>query len=336
MNPGTHCFKTIAAAFVVLLIWSDRVVLAEVKVDKVSCVGLVNCLRLANDEVEVVVTTDVGPRIIRYAFVGGGQNLLAVMPVTLDERSRNEWQPWGGHRLWLAPEAKPWSYAPDNSPIQHERQDDRTIRLRRGVETETGIEKEIVVALDAKGSGVTITHRLTNRNAKAVDLAPWALTIMASGGTVILPQEPYRSHDDELLPVRPLALWGYTDLSDPRWQIGPKYIRLSTDSTLKAPQKIGVGNRQGWAAYARRGQLFVKRIAPRDGATYPDFGSNFEAYTSSDFIELESLGPLTSLAPGATVEHVERWYLFKDVHVGDDEASVEKALAPVLTKAAAP
>ncbi|MGH9162217.1 MAG: hypothetical protein ACRD2X_19800, partial [Vicinamibacteraceae bacterium] len=264
---------------------------AETNVEKVSCLGgLPNCLRVTNGEVEVVVTTDIGPRVIQYAFVGG-ENILAEAPVDLDEKTRGEWQGWGGHRLWLAPEARPWSYAPDNEPIQHEvvpakqggggQAGPPAIRLMRGVEKETGMEKEIVVALDASGSGVTLTHRLTNRGQKAVDVAAWALTIMNGGGRAVLPQEPFKSHADELLPARPMALWGYTNLADPRWSIGPKFVQLATDSTIKTPQKIGIGNKQGWAAYFREGTLFVKRFAYQENADYPDFGSNTEVFTQA-------------------------------------------------------
>jgi len=53
-------------------------------------------------------------------------------------------------------------------------------------------------------------HRLTNRSVWGIDVAPWALTIMNGGGEVIVPHEPYRSHDDYLLPARPL-------LPTPNW-----------------------------------------------------------------------------------------------------------------------
>jgi hypothetical protein len=40
-------------------------------IENVSYGGWPNCLRIANDEVELIVTTDVGPRVIRYGFIGG-------------------------------------------------------------------------------------------------------------------------------------------------------------------------------------------------------------------------------------------------------------------------
>jgi hypothetical protein len=36
-------------------------------------------------------------------------------------------------------------------------------------------------------------------------------------------------------------------------------------------------------------------------------GCTFETFTNADFLELETLGPLTTLAPGQSVSHTERW-----------------------------
>ncbi len=41
---------------------------------------------------------------------------------------------------------------------------------------------------------------------------------------------------------------------------------------------------------------------------------------------LETLSPLTQLAPGEMLEHVEQWSLHKVSALGKDEASIEEAL----------
>jgi hypothetical protein len=304
-----------------------------VHVEKVSCLNLPNCYTLANGEVEVVVTTDIGPRVMRYAFVGG-ENILGEVPGSTAEKDKNTWQSWGGHRLWIAPEGQPKSYGPDNSPIKH-MVSGNSIRLEQPTEPGTGIQKTMVVTLDASGTGVTVQHTLTNRGAKPFELAPWALTVMNPGGVAIIPEEPYASHDSALLPARPIVLWHYTDLSDARFDIGPKFLRLATDPAKEASQKIGVGNKQGWVAYARNGLLFVKKAPYQEGKHYPDYGCNFEVYTAGNFIEVESLGYLQTLAPGQSAGHTEHWTLFRDVKVGakDTEAQVEAALKPILSAA---
>lgn len=324
----THPFTAAAA----LILLAPLPALAQVKIEKVSCLGLANCQRLSNGTVEVVVTTDVGPRIIRYALAGG-ENILAELPEGVTKTVLGDWKAWGGHRLWHAPEGNPRSYAPDNAPVRFDVVGPGKVRLTQPVEAGTGIQKTMTVVLEAAGTRVTVTHALANGNLWEVELAPWALTIMRGGGTAIVPQEPYGKHAENLLPVRPMVLWAYTDLSDPRFGIGPKYVRLRSDPARTEPQKIGIGNRQGWAAYAQGRDLFLKRFTYDGGARYPDYGSNVEVFTAGAFIELETLGPLVRLAPGGVAEHVEQWELFGNVDVGGTEDTLAAALAPILKPA---
>ena len=154
---------------------------------------------------------------------------------------------------------------------------------------------------------------------------------MAPGGRAIFPQEPYRAHSDYLLPARPVVLWYYTDMQDPRWIWGKKYIHLKQDKNMTNPQIIGLMNKQEWAAYVLNGQTFIKWAKFDEKATYPDYGCNFEAFTNADMLEMETLGPLTKLPPSESVQHVEKWSLHK-VSPTEDEDSIDKLLLPLVTK----
>ncbi len=48
---------------------------SAVRIEKIAYQGWANCYRVSNGEIELVVTGDVGPRIIRCGF-SGGQNLF--------------------------------------------------------------------------------------------------------------------------------------------------------------------------------------------------------------------------------------------------------------------
>lgn len=300
------------------------------KIEKVAYPKFGNCYRLANDTVEVFVTTDIGPRIICYRFLGGTNILGELGSETVVKTELGEWRPRGGHRLWHAPEAMPRSYVPDDDPVEAEVSGKSTVRVAPKLEAATGIQKALYIELDREGTGVTITHTLKNKGLWPVELAPWALTVMNGGGVTIFPQEPFISHDDKLLPGRSMTLWNFTDMSDSRWTFGKKYVRLKCDADVQCPQKIGAAVRPGWAAYLREKMLFVKRFPYIEGAVYPDFGCNFETYTDGDFMEVETLGQLAKLEPGQTAAHVERWFLFDDVEAGRDEDSLDKAIAPLV------
>ncbi len=304
----------------------------SVTVRKIAYKGWKNCCRIANGKVELIVTLDVGPRIIRFGFVGG-PNEFKEYEHQLGRRGGRKWRIYGGHRLWHAPEAEPRTYFPDNFPVGMEKRDG-VVRFIQPVETTTGIQKEMDVRLTAGRPRVELVHRLRNVGPWKVELAPWALSVMAPGGTAIIPLPPRGSHPKDLPPGNLLTLWLYTDMSDPRWTWGRKYILLKQDCSPKAtPQKIGALVPDGWAAYARGGHLFVKKFDWRPGAPYTDFGCNFETFTNHEMLELESLGPCTGIAPGQAVEHRETWALFRNVPTPETDRDVERHLLPLVKSA---
>ncbi len=295
--------------------------------EKVSYGGWPNCIRLTNGKIELIITTDVGPRVIRFGFVGG-QNIFKEFPDQMGKKGGQEWRSYGGHRLWHGPEAMPRTYFPDNEPVKYS-WDGKVLKLAQSVETTTGIVKEMEIALDPSEDHVTVLHRLVNESLWDVDLAPWALTVMAPGGKAIFPQEPYRSHDEYLLAARPMVLWGYTNMQDLRWTWGSKYIQFRQDPKAATNQKVGIMNTLGWSVYNLNGDLFLKRFGFDPKAKYPDFGCNNETYTDAQMLEIESLGPLVKLAPKEKVDHLEHWFLVKGV-LGNDEASLDRDLLPMV------
>lgn len=289
-----------------------------------------DCVKLTNGKMEMVVTVDVGPRVIRCGFVGG-QNFFEETPdIKVDIDNGEKWCLYGGHRLWHSPEAYPRSYSPDAEPVKHE-WDSKTLKLIQNVEKVNKIAKEVEIILDEKENMAILRHRLINKNIWPVKLAPWCLTVMAKNGRGIIPQEPYIPHPDRLLPARPMVLWHFTQMADPRWTWGNKYVQLRQDPNNKTKTKIGMLNKQGWAAYSLNGEVFIKRYGEDLDARYPDYGCNTETFTVDAFLELETLGPLRVLEPEASLIHEERWYIFKG-QVGPNEADIDRDLLPLVQK----
>jgi hypothetical protein len=300
--------------------------------ERVRCLGTHEGIRLDNGHVSLVATVDIGARIVEYAR-DGGMNVLGEARDASIETEYGVWRAYGGHRLWIAPEINPRSYVPDNEPVEVEELGETGVRLVSPIAQQIGIQKALTILLDSEGSGVSVLHRLTNHGPWTVELAPWALTIVGAGGEALVPQEPYRPHAESLLPVRTMALWSYTDLGDTRLHLGRRFIRVRSDTAMTEPFKIGLANAQRWAAWHRDGTLFLKRFPYAHDALYPDMGSNTEIYTAGDFMELESLGPMIRLDPGASVEHLERWHLYDGMTLSTDDDELESALLPVLLQA---
>ncbi len=292
--------------------------------EKVAYAGWPNCYRLTNGETELIVTSDVGPRVIRYGFVGG-QNLFYEKADELGKSGEAWWAMRGGHRLWISPEIKPDTYALDNSPVAV-KEENGGIRLVQPVEPETGLEKQMALGYESNGH-VTVTHSIANKGKQAKRLAPWSLSQMAPGGTGIVALPARGGHSEQLLPTNPLVMWAYTCFADKRWTFMNKYILLRQDKADHSPQKAGIFNLDTRAAYLLDSELFVKRSQAEAKAVYPDFHCSFEIFTNGDFLELETLGPLCELAPGATVTHVERWSLHKGIKPAElTEAEMDRMI----------
>ncbi len=302
---------------------------------KVAYLGSPNNIKLSNGNVELLIATDYGPRIMRYAIADSkdDDNVFATMPPdkpTL-HTEYGDWFIRGGHRLWHSPEAVPRTYEIDNDPIQAVIEGN-TIKLIQPLEKHTQILKEIWVTLDPTGSRVTLMHRLTNKGSFAVEMSGWAMSAMNKGGKAILPQEPFVSHDKVKLPARPVVLWPYTNMKDPRWMFGTNFITLQQDVNNNDSQKLGVFDTLGWAGYSHSGALFLKRYSVDKSKAYPDYNSNTEIYTDGGFLELETLSPLQQVAPGETLTHTERWWLFNKVDLGSGETGIAAALQPILSQ----
>lgn len=286
-----------------------------------------DCVKLENGAVALWVTQSVGPRIIGLALPGG-DNLLAVLPDEVaDLPGGGTFSFYGGHRLWYAPEDLRRTYLPDDAPVTVVDWDGGVL-VTQPVEAQTGIQKSLAISLPGRGARVLIEHMIHNRGRRPVELAPWAITQLIPGGVAILPQPSTAADQHGLLPNRQFALWPYTPIDSPHIAWGDRYVFVEAKMQSGA-LKIGFPNPLGWMGYAVQGNLFVKHAAYQPEADYFDRGSSSECYSNPRFLELETLGPRTKLAPGESTTHWETWAVYAGVSFEADEASVE-ALAVEL------
>ena len=199
---------------------------AAVQVEKVEYKGWHNCYRVSNGEVELIVTGDVGPRVIRYAFVGG-KNFFKEYPEQLGGTGEEKFQLRGGDRVWKAPEDPVATWAPDNVPVEIHTTPTGLV-AREPVEPLTGLQKEIEVSMAPSGTGVTVAHRVANRSLFALEYAPWALTMMAQGGIAVTGFPPRGHHPANLEATNPLVMWAYTNLARSALDLHPEIHGAAT------------------------------------------------------------------------------------------------------------
>lgn len=298
-----------------------------VEVEKVEYHGWPNCIKISNNIIEIIVLADVGPRVIHLGFKGQ-ENQFYENPIDIGQTGGDHWHNYGGHRLWHAPEDVIRTYVPDNFPVKVKRSKDGA-SFTSDIET-NGIQKVIEIHLSESQAKVKVNHILINHSVWPVELAPWALSVMKAGGRVIIPQPPKVEHDGHLLPTHTMALWGFTNMADPRWTWGEKYILLRQDSTFNYCQKIGCMNTLGWAAYQHGEYVFIKKFGCDASKIYPDFNCNFETYTDQNMLEVETLGPNVQLQPGEKVEHLEEWSLHKGIKPSITDTEIDQNILPLL------
>jgi hypothetical protein len=229
-----------------------------------------------------------------------------------------------------APEDPIATWAADNVTVEIQVTPTGLI-AREPVEPLTKLQKEIEVSLGASGTNVVVTHRITNRSLFPLEFSAWALTMMAPGGLAVSGFPPRGKHPENLEATNPLVTWAYTNLADPRWKFTKKYLTLRQDPNNKEAQKLGMFNPDTWAAYLLNNEAFVKRTKADPSRVYADFGCSFETFTNHEFLEVETLGPMTKLQPGQRVELTEKWGLFRDVQLPEiSDEELDRVVLPLV------
>ena len=303
--------------------------MAKISTDTVTDPVFGKCTSLNNGLIELRVTTDFGPRIIHCA-VKGMENMMFedTAKTPLGEKYEcfdDQHIIYGGHRLWISPEVVPRCYHPDNLPVTVT-EIENGARFTAAVEKENMIQKSFSVTLDPDTPRVKVVHTIRNVGLWDIELAPWALTVLAPGGVEVMPM-PDRATD--LLPNRNFTFWDYSVLNDSRVYFGDKFLSLKQDAYKENPFKLGYNNENGWAAYFNRGQVFIKHFEPIQNGFYPDNGCCFETYTNNKMLEMETLGEIEALEPDDFVTLEEEW----EIHAAEppkdqrDEAVLKAAVS---------
>ena len=283
-------------------------------------------MELNNGKLKLIVTTDVGPRIIYCSAADSDTNLFYQVKDQQGAVGDPEYRHYGGHRLWHSPQIGFRPNQSDNIPVPYSI-DKNSLLLKCPAEAATMVQKEIEITVDPDEPKARIRHRIYNRGLWPIKLAAWALTQMAGGGTEIL---PVPKEDTWFMPNYAISFWPWTRPNDHRFVLGGNYFILSHDSADDHWFKIGYRNTEGWGAYIVNGFMFVKKSFPIAGKEYPDYGSTFETFADNNFIELETLGPLETIEPDAYVEHIEEWQVYKNITLPSSEQEIDNLISEIF------
>lgn len=267
-------------------------------------------LRIANDVLEAFVTLDVGPRVIRLNLLGmenmfyNSGDMTGGVDVSEMYGKDEKWRTYGGHRTWIAPEARPETYYPDHDPVDYKLVDGGA-EFYPPTQRVTGMTHTLTVRIE--GNEVFLTNKLKNDSNETKRRAIWGITVTDVGGVaeVGLPTK-----DTGLLHNRRINLWPYTHLDDPRLTIENDRITVRQDPNGNGALKIGVNDEEGRIVCRNKGQELTLSYTPRHGeGEYPDGNVSSEIYTNPRILEIETLGLFHDIKPGETVTHEEKYSL---------------------------
>jgi len=270
--------------------------------------GWSKALRLSNGLVEAVVVPAIG-RVMQFHRVGG-ENVLWEDESLDGLRSGVDaegWSNFGGDKIWPSPQAgwetftgRPWPppEAFDSRPYEAELQGEQLL-LRSPVDNHYGIQTLRRIQLLPGQPVMGISTEFRKLSGEPVRAGIWVITQTRDPERVFV-----------LLPENPRMPSGFVS------QMGPVPGDLSLQGRLLSlsrdpAEKIKIGT-EGLSLLWVGPEDLLRIDAPELPGEYPDDGSRTEVYTNSDplpYVELETLGPLATLACGDVIEWTNTYTL---------------------------
>jgi hypothetical protein len=249
----------------------------------------------------LAATVQYRPNLRISSFTDGGlDNLLA----PLEARA-------SGIRTWfMEPCQQECSPYPACRAARCTAHDARSASLRTDPEPVSGLALLWEVRLDASTRTLHLRHGLRNHGSTTRRLAAWTLIAGLSSPRMhaLLLRDPgsnapalrVHAHDgsDTANPIRAEpVIWdipGVHDLPDAMHLDGPALVD-------QAELKVGLRATDGRAALVLDDTVLLSQVDATAAGPYPEGDLNLTTFRSADILEIEHVGPLSDVAPGATL-----------------------------------
>ena len=312
---------------------------APVTVTRITWQGWPGSIRLSNGLVEAVIVPTIG-RIMAFQFVGYPEtNPIFVnkdwLGKTVAEADPTQWASFGGDKLWPAPQsdwpkhnvrAWPPDQTFDGDPEIAELLPDG-VRLTTPNSVAFAAHATRTITLHPNQARLYIAQTLwKDPDAASPETLPTGLTPEQGGrlgrdgfplGIWSITQT--RGDETVFLPLSSFGKFplGYIPMGDPGTVV-PSELFTVQGGTLRivrdthGTHKVGTDSGAGWIASLYSNDVLFSLHEPyQAGASYPDGGLPLEIYTNDNpaYVEMELLGPLTSLTHGNKITHDIYWQL---------------------------
>ena len=181
----------------------------------------------------------------------------------------------------------------DKYPYEIEEDGTDKLVISSGVAEKLGLRVKKQFCTNDRDHSLVVTYSIINAGKQTRKVAPWEITRVPNEGVIFF--------DSPVEGITPAGLMPFKASEGIAW--------YETD-TANENRKVNADGK-GWLAYLNKGLLLVKKfedLSPTQPA--PD-EAEIQVYVNrgKTYIELESQGAYTTLAPGEQLTWTVKWYL---------------------------
>jgi len=275
--------------------------------------GWKNCILLSNGIFEAVISTEIGPRILRYAEVGGA-NVLYLDEFTAGQTEAPVWRAYGGRRFDYHLNGE-LVLTVENSPVKYELGDDR-VTFYLPNDEKTDISKEIMIRMCRRG-GLEIKQTLINNGTEIVNISAASATRLQPGGLAVTPW----AKGDKVI-----SLFKGQEVDNRRIKEGKELLFIQQDEVSKEEFEFGLLPSEQWCAYFNHGNMFIITCPVVEGDIKYVDQVNVAVRGLRNKFEIETRSPIYTLAAGERLTHTEVYNIFTRNYTPKIEEEAKEAL----------
>ncbi|MBA7567835.1 hypothetical protein ES708_09553 [subsurface metagenome] len=272
--------------------------------------GYTGCVELSNGSIRVVLEPNCGGRIMEYAL--NGQNVIYVDP----EHDGYVYVPGGrrinpsGGRCDIGPEM----LVPSRPALwlgkwKAEIIGPRTARMTSVEDASTGVQLIRTFQLAKDSSHLSYTQTIKNISGETKEYNHWSRTFAEGGGICLVPLTEKSRFPNGYIYYGPGSILNIRHEEHPNIRVRDGFLEVP--GTPPQP-KFGIDSYAGWFGYVTKSNLlFVKKFATYPNRVYGEVAAYTISlwYYKEQMCELEPIGPLEIIKPGASASFTEEWYL---------------------------
>ena len=211
--------------------------------------------------------------------------------------NQSRWPESFGSTFWTSPQ-KEWNWPPvpeiDKGVYKVEEKDGHLIMTGEVSEKlKYRIRKDF--STDAKDGAIVITYSIINESGEERKVAPWEITRVPNAGVI-----SFEAPVESIWPAGLMTFKAKNGIACYEADEAPQNRKVNADG-------------KGWLSYENNGLVLTKKFVDLTPDQPAPGEAEIQVYVNrgKTYIEIESQGAYTTLAPGKSLDWTVRWYLTK-------------------------